>query len=608
MAQRSRRSRAAEAARACLGTIVATLVAASAAPAASLAGRVVGDDGKPIVGAMVTAGHGWPLHERTVFTDDDGRYRVSGLVDDADHDLRVRRIGWKDARVERLHVGGEGDTIHDVVLARETDPAAVAAQLPANRWYDLALSKLDDDRLREQLKRQCTYCHQQGSRITRQQRSPEEWDKVLTLMGRMGAGIDPELRARIPELFNTAYDPATAVPTLTARMNEPDFAPAPPPEVRRAVIDEYGLGSAGSMQHDIARHPGDGRIYSVDMLQDVLYRLDPAAPDGTREEFKIPRDDVGPGGAFGSASILPANADARVGPHSVQVAPDGGVWITLAIGNQLARFDPVTTEWRKVTLQEGFYPHTLRFDGKGRVWYSIAVSNQVGMFDPATGEHRTVRLPARSTGEEVGLRLLPAIFWLARKVDIGGLPSGEGDALPVPYGVDIAPDGAVWVSQLNAHRIVRIDPATFEVEVVPTPFTAPRRMRFDSKGTLWIPGFSSSVLARFDPKTHEFKTWSLPTQPQGSETPYALNVDRRSDTVWICGTESDTLIRFEPATERFTVYPLPTQVTYTRELDFDEEGRVWTSNSNLPGWQIETGVPRILRLDPGSGTHEVAGD
>jgi streptogramin lyase len=68
--------------------------------------------------------------------------------------------------------------------------------------------------------------------------------------------------------------------------------------------------------------------------------------------------------------------------------------------------------------------------------------------------------------------------------------------------------------------------------------------------------------------------------------------------VWICGTNSDTLIRFEPDVERFTVYPLPTRVTYTREIDFDDEGRVWTSNSNAPTWQIEGGVARVLRLDP----------
>jgi streptogramin lyase len=80
-------------------------------------------------------------------------------------------------------------------------------------------------------------------------------------------------------------------------------------------------------------------------------------------------------------------------------------------------------------------------------------------------------------------------------------------------------------------------------------------------------------------------------------------VDRTTDTVWICGTNSDTLIRLRPtaAGPEFTVYPLPTRVTYTREIDFDAEGRVWTSNSNAPTWQIEGGFPRVLRLDPDPG-------
>jgi len=109
------------------------------------------------------------------------------------------------------------------------------------------------------------------------------------------------------------------------------------------------------------------------------------------------------------------------------------------------------------------------------------------------------------------------------------------------------------------------------------------------------------VLARYDPRSGAFRTWQLPTEPRGTETPYALNVDRRTNTVWICGTMSDTLIRFEPARERFTVYPLPTRVTYTREIEFGVDGSVWTSNSNLPAWQIEGAMPKIIRLEPGTG-------
>jgi len=545
---------------------------------------------------MVTFRHGDPAHGVTVTSGADGRFATPALPAAPFH-VRVRRIGWKDLHRE---LGPPRDgTVSDLVLERENDPAAVAAQLPANRWYGLVLERLDDPAQREELVRQCTYCHQQGSWATRRQRTAEEWRKVLRLMGRMGGMVTRDLREKIPDLFNAAYDPATAVPALTARRAEPDFAPPPTAAVQRAVIEEWDLGGRASMQHDVALHP-DGSLYSVDMNEDKLYRLDVSGASAVRRSWDIPPGDRPLGGVFAVAAQPDVpTSNAHVGPHSLQMDSDGSVWITLALGNQLARFDPATEQWSILEVPQGFYPHTLRFDRRGRIWYTIAASNHVGMFDPASGAHRAIRLPARDFGQAVILRLMPALLWLGRHVDLRGA-AGESDgiSMPVPYGIDVAPDGGVWFSQLNEHKIGRIDPDSFELTMLPTPFPAPRRLRFDSQGALWIPSFSGALISRFDLASHEFRSWSLPIDPPGSAVPYALNVDRRSDEVWICGTNSDSLIRFDPAREQFTVYPLPTRVTFTRELDFDSRGRVWTSNSNSPAWQIEGGVPRVLRLDP----------
>jgi len=574
--------------------LASALVACPVDAEEMLAARVVDEAGAPVAGAMVTLSRGDPAALTTVFTAADGRVRAPIPAGDGALGLRVRRIGWRDLRSTDVAPGA----VATLRLERETDPAALAASLPANRWYALVLERIHDENEREQLVRQCTYCHQQGSEATRRVRPEEEWGKVLLLMGRMGGIVSPALRAEIPQLFNAAYDPTTAVPALTARMHEPDFAPPPAPEVRRARVDEWELGGRASMQHDLLVHP-DGRVYSVDMEQDALYRLDPAT--GRRESWQLPQGDLPLGGVFATTEKpLPPDTNARVGPHSLQVAPDGSIWITLALGNQLARFDPKTGRFETHALRWGYYPHTLRLDRRGRVWYTIAASNHVGMYDPATGESQEIRLPAPTFGQDVTMRLLPAFLWLGRHVDLRDVAAerGEGADVPIPYGIDVAPDGGVWFSQLNAHRIGRVDPESFAVEIVDTPFPAPRRMRFDSQGQLWIPSFSGGKIARFDPATRQFRTWELPIEPRGSDVPYALNVDRTTDTVWICGTNSDTLIRFEPQTEQFTVYPLPTRVTYTREIDFDAERRVWTSNSNAPAWQIETGMPKVLRLDP----------
>jgi len=556
-----------------------------------VSGEVRDQAGTPVAGAWVTARDAEQAREVTVYTADDGRFRTPSLGAGRVQ-LRARAYGFQDRSVT-LELGAQ-DLARTVTLTLEpeTDGRALAWQLPASRWLGLALAKMPDDVMREEFVRQCTFCHQQGSWATRVQRDEAEWRKLMALMARMGGVLSPPLRERLPSILNAAWDDSSYVPALAEH-----FTPPPPPasEARAAVITEWDVGVTGSMPHDAAVGPG-GVVYAVDMTQDRLYRLDPRT--GERRAFDIPGGDLPLGGVFAGRQPIPANANAHVGPHSLQVAPDGGVWITLALGNQLAHFDPATEQFEIVPQPEGFYPHTLRFDGQGRIWYTLAISNHVAMYDPRTREHRTYRLPARTWGQALAVRVVPFVLWLQRKVDLDPERAGDGPQLPIPYGIDIAPDGGVWFAQLNERRIGRLDPESGEIRMIDTPFPAPRRLRFDSHGRLWIPSFSSGTLARFDPATGEFASWTLPTEQSGTETPYALNVDRRTDTVWVCGTQSDSLIRFTPADERFTVYPLPNRVTYTREIDFDEHGAVWTCNSNLPAWQIERGTPTLIRLQP----------
>lgn len=556
----------------------------------------VHDAGRPVVGAMVSFARAADGHELTVFSDERGRY-VSPPLPAADRfGIRVRRVGWKDARLERARP--LAPTRVDVELVRHTLAEDVAAQLPANVWYARVLERLDDPAERAELKQQCTYCHQQGNWATRRPRPADQWQKLIRLMGTRGGMISRSLREKLPEVLIAAYEPERAVAELVGDDPAAFVHPPPSPRARRALIEEWALGGRASTQHDVMVHP-DGRLYSVDGPQDQLHRLDLSGPAPVRRSWTIPHGDLPPGGVFASSSREEAAANAYVKPHSLQTAPDGSIWITLASGNQLARFDPGDESFEIHEVDTGIYPHTLRFDPRGRIWYTMAATNHVGMFDPATGEQRHVRLPARSWSQALILRLTPLFLKLGRVIDIRGRAAdGDGIKMPVPYGIDVAPDGGIWFSQLNERRIGRIDPDRFDHEMIETPFETPRRLRFDREGGLWIPSFSEGLLAHFDLATRRFRTWTIPIEPLGTETPYALAAHPGTGDVWICGTNSDTMIRFEPGPERFTVYPLPTRVTYTREVDFDAEGRIWTSNSNAPTWQVEGGVPKVVRIDP----------
>ena len=68
----------------------------------------------------------------------------------------------------------------------------------------------------------------------------------------------------------------------------------------------------------------------------------------------------------------------------------------------------------------------------------------------------------------------------------------QSTGVPLPYGLDITPDGRVWFARLYTNEIGSIDPDTGKLTMIPTPFKAPRRLRADAQGNLWIAAFNES--------------------------------------------------------------------------------------------------------------------
>jgi len=129
------------------------------------------------------------------------------------------------------------------------------------------------------------------------------------------------------------------------------------------------------------------------------------------------------------------------------------------------------------------------------------------------------------------------------------------------------------------------------------PFVGPRRLHVASDGMVWVPSYGSGVIGRFDPKTEDWKIFEMPNGE--NRIPYALNIHPKTGDIWITGTGSDTLIRLDPKTGHFTDYQMPSRVTFTREIEFDDHGNIWTTNSNSPLRHSERGIGSIIRLEPG---------
>jgi streptogramin lyase len=546
-------------------------------------GRVdASDNGYPAVGTRNNA-----RPEVTRFSDADGKVNFDDVGELVGY--RVRKQQFQD----RYQVGVAGDADLEIEIESETDPARIAASKPSNLW--LTLLDFDGDRkAREHFLLHCGFCHQQASSFMRYERTSDQWLAVIDRMNRYGAQIAWEFREPLADYLHQRYrdlrDDHASVPDFEAWQGE----------LADIEITEWQIGDAFSQMHDLLVHP-NGLVYVGDNLMDRIYEVDPTS--GDYQVYKVPREGGQQlGGILGNRfAVGYPKVENYWGVHSFAVSPrDGHIFITPSMQQGLLEFDPVSKEFRNWPMPEGFYPHTIRADRQDRIWFTLALSNEVAMFDRATEKFHYYKLPPRGLKERV-------IFWFVQrklgKGEVSEPPKYDwnNNGFPMPYGIDIAPDGGVWVARLYADDIARIDPDSGSVELIKTPFDGPRRLRIDRHGNPWIVGFSSELIARYNVGKGTFDTWLLPVQ---SETPYSLNVDLQRDVVWVNGNQSDSLMAFDIATQNWRVIPLSRYRSFTRDVEIEADGSVFTSNSNFPSWQIEDGRPTLIRVRTIANTDE----
>jgi virginiamycin B lyase len=555
--------------------------------------KITDGQGSPASLVMVTVipentTPGIVLPETTVFSNGNGVVSVE-VPDKVKTDLRLRKSGYTDVNAS-LSVAQHSKTL---IIKTETDVAARAESTPANAW--LSALDLGDANLKQHFRLQCGFCHQQGTLHTMADRTEEEWEKIIDRMVRYGSRLRSSAQKKLPALLKAEHKRLVA---------NPGGVPGVKPwqsHLEKTKIQEWPLGSGSSQLHDVFV-ASSGLVYAGDNLQDNLIELNPQTSETRTHKIpNRPGDRLG-GNIGGRLSNYPG-VGTYVGLHSLDESKvDGHLFMTGSDSSRLVEFAPETRKFVLYDLPDGFYPHTIRIDQKDRVWFTMAVSNQIAMFDRKTKQFRFYDLPTRSLKETATIFALPVVLKLANwGVPIHKMPiDAQSGGLPLPYGIDIAPNGHVWFTRLHTDEIGRVNPDTHEISFFKTPFVSPRRMRADADGNLWITVFAEGKLARFDPKSEKFTLFDLPTEPLGSETPYSLNVDTKRGIVWINGTASDSMIRFEIATEQWKIIPLPRRRTFTRDVDIAEDGSVFTSNGSFPAWHIEDGQPTIIRIETGN--------
>ena len=538
--------------------------------AGNFSGRITGQEGNPLEGAIVTLIDSQANKSHSVYTNADGRYQVN-YQSESPLQLRVRYFTYDDALLAIDNPDGDAEI--DVTLEAATN-STIRQQLPAHVWAErIAATSPEMDR---EFRIECMMCHQQGNNLGRWPTTREQWHEVFDRMAHKNAMVSEDTREKTISVLLEAYQ-------VSDDQDLPRIPEMPSGKATTATITEWRMAPGGIM-HDVAYGP-DGLVYGAGTRGNQVWRLNP----DTSEREEMTHIHPGPSPMTGEA----------LGLHTVFRGPDGeSMWFTYAQGNKLTRYD-IASDTVKVwdlSYFDGIYPHTIRFDQDGQVWFTITLTNQLGTINPDTDEIEVINLPTRNWLQT--LFAWPPVAGLVAQIQQNSSFSFvfERELRPIAYGIDVTPDGKIWFSQYNGRRIGSYDKATGEIYVVDTPFGGPRRFRADSNGDLWIPAYTDGRIYKYEPATNEFTGYDIPTGT--GDSIYAVAVDPIDDTIWGCGSNSDTMLHFDPESEQFTTYQLPSLVTYCREISFDPDGNVWTSYSNAPSASIEGGATVIARLIP----------
>jgi virginiamycin B lyase len=271
-------------------------------------------------------------------------------------------------------------------------------------------------------------------------------------------------------------------------------------------------------------------------------------------------------------------------PHDVAVAPDGTVWYTAQHTGRMGRLDPKTGQTTEIPLGEGSAPHGVIVGPDGAAWVTDGGLNAIVRVDPGTSAFRGYRLPASTGNANLNTATFDkrGILWFTGQNGIYGRLNPKTGAMRVfraplgagPYGITTTPKGRVFYASLAGSHIAEIDVRTGKATVIrpPTAGQGARRVWSNSKGRIWVSEWNAGKVGRYDPATKKWREWDVP----GPAQVYAVYVDDK-DVVWLTDFGRSGIWRFTPATGKFTRVPLRAGADVRQLLG--RPGEVWGAES-----------------------------
>lgn len=272
-------------------------------------------------------------------------------------------------------------------------------------------------------------------------------------------------------------------------------------------------------------------------------------------------------------------------PHDVAPAPDGSVWYTAQAAGALGKLDPATGRARHIPLGRGSAPHGVIVGPDGAPWITDSGLNAIVRVDPATEQVTSHPLPGSAPSANLNTAAFDGrgVLWFtgqagiygrldpaSRRVEVFDAPRGRG-----PYGITATPEGEIYFASLAGSYVARIDTRTGRAAVLrpPTSAQGSRRVWSDSRGRIWVSEWNAGRLGRYDPAGDAWREWRL----AAGGRPYAVFVDD-ADVVWLSDFGANALLRFDPSRETFRAFPWPSAGASVRQL-LGRPGEVWGAGS-----------------------------
>ncbi len=194
------------------------------------------------------------------------------------------------------------------------------------------------------------------------------------------------------------------------------------------------------------------------------------------------------------------------GPHTIVSSEDGAtLWFTMQSGDRIGSLDTATGRIVEYSTSGG--PYGITIDRAGNVWWCRMNEDKLGRLEPESGAIRELDTgrgsrPRRMAtapdgmlwvtlyGKGALVKIDPVEMKILKTYD---LPGGKGAGA---YAVTVDGSGVVWANEIRSDAVIRMDPATEKMQVIPlpTPNSGIRKMIVDGAGRLWYMGSHSGKL------------------------------------------------------------------------------------------------------------------